>query len=77
MQNRITPEDVLKEILRSLDVLVSIQLDNPPPERPTAVNSKIYRLTDLGLRPSEAAKILGVPVQRVTSALAKRPRKKR
>lgn len=59
-----------KEILRRLDVLISLQLDGPAPESPPSIASKVRRLTDLGLAPAEVASIIRKPVNYVTAILS-------
>ncbi len=50
-------------------------LESPIPEPSVSVMDKIVRLTDLGLHPSEVARVLGKPVNYVTGALAIRKRR--
>ncbi|MFQ5804373.1 MAG: hypothetical protein ACE5JQ_15900 [Candidatus Methylomirabilales bacterium] len=59
-----------KEILRRLDVLISLHLDNPPPERSSSIANKVHRLMSLGLAPGEVASVIGKPVNYVTAILA-------
>ena len=49
-----------QEILQRLDILICLLLDKPATEKPTSIASKVHKLSDLGLSPSEIAKILGV-----------------
>ena len=71
-------DQIQKEILRRLDVLICLQLDRPPAETPPSIASKVRRLVDLGLAPAEVASILGKPVNYVTAILStKKSRAKR
>ena len=69
---------IQEEILRRLDILISLQLDRPQAERPPSIASKVRRLVDLGLAPAEVASVLGKPVNYVTAILStKKSRPKR
>lgn len=59
-----------KEILRRLDVLISIQLDATPSEVRSSIASKVQRLVSFGLTPAEIATIIGKPVNYITAILA-------
>jgi len=58
-------------ILRRLDILIALQLDNPTPDG-VATSGKIERLLSAGASPAEAAKIVGKPVNYVTAVMAMR-----
>lgn len=64
-----------KELIQRLDVLISILLEAPRPDKPVSITEKISRLTDLGLAPAETARIIGKPVNYVTSVLSGRKRR--
>ncbi len=71
-------EQFQKELLRRLDVLISIQLDATPSEGQASIVSKVCRLVNLGLAPAEVATIIGKPVNYITAILAtKRARTKK
>lgn len=63
------------DLLRRLDILISLMLESPMREQSVSVMDKIVHLTDLGLSPSEVARVLGKPVNYVTGALAIRKRR--
>ncbi len=70
------PEEKFRsELLRRLDLLVSIMLESPRAESSVTTMDKIVRLTELGLLPSEIARVLGKPTNYVTGALAARKRR--
>jgi len=64
--------DQTQDIVRRLDVLIQLMLDNLGDGTGMAIASKIYRLTDLGLSPAQTANILGKPTSYVTSTLHRR-----
>jgi hypothetical protein len=67
-----------REMLRRMDVLIALHLEGSPAESGTTTSSKIRRLKDLNLAPSEIASIIGKPTSYVTATLAqqkKRPKK--
>lgn len=59
-----------REILRRLDVLISLQLDIPLADGRASIASKVNRLISLGLAPAEVASIIGKPVNYITAILA-------
>lgn len=65
-----TDEQYRKSILRRFDVLISLQLDAVPVETKVSIASKVERLTNMGLLPSEVASIIGKPTNYVTAVLA-------
>lgn len=68
-----------RELLRRLDVLIALQLEQDRPTKSVPVFGKVRWLTELGLAPSEVASIIGKPTSYVTAVLAqqrkKRPKK--
>jgi hypothetical protein len=65
------------DIVRRLDILISVTLDATPTTGATKTASKIYRLTDLGVSNSEIAGIVGKGVNYVSATLhQRRPSKK-
>jgi len=59
-----------KELLRRLDVLISLQLESPVADKQPSIASKVHRLINLGLTPREVAAIIGKPINYVTAVLA-------
>jgi hypothetical protein len=60
-------KDYGREILRRLDIIVCLLLDEPVTDKPASVASKVHKLSNLGLTPSEIATILGKPVNYITA----------
>lgn len=72
------PRDVQKDVLRRLNILISLELDRQQDTKISSIASKVHRLIALGLAPSEVANIIGKPVNYVTALLAtKRARARR
>jgi len=59
--------DVNKQILKRLDVLVMLTLDNP---ETLPMSQKILRLLSLGITQSEVASIVGKELKYVTATVA-------
>jgi len=66
--------DVNKQILKRLDVLVMLTLDNP---ETLPMSKKILRLLSLGITQSEVASIVGKELKYVTATVAKEKKKKK
>ena len=60
-----------KEVLRRLDIVISLMLDSTNGENTVTIASKVLRLTELGLTPTEIANIIGKAPNHVTSILNK------
>ena len=72
------PENKLNdEIVLRLNVLINLLLDQVPMESSLQTGNKIEKLSELGLPPKDIAKILGKPLNHITSALAKQKAKRR
>ena len=67
-----TDELTAKQVVRRLDLLISILLDSAPAAEAVPTAAKIQRLTSLGLSPAETASVLGKPTNYVTASLAGR-----
>lgn len=65
-------EKLLGQIVRRLDILISLQLDTSLGSEAVPVSSKIQRLSDLGLAASEIASIIGKPSNYVTAILSQK-----
>lgn len=61
-------------ILRRLDILISLQLDNVPANE-AATSNKIERLLSAGASAAEAAKIICKPINYVTAVVAMRKKR--
>jgi len=59
--------DINKQILKRLDVLVMLTLDNP---ETLPMSQKILRLLSLGITQSEVASIVGKELKYVTATVA-------
>jgi hypothetical protein len=71
-----TNDEIQNSILRRLDILISLQLENPLPDG-VATSVKIARLLSAGASPAEAAKIVGKPINYVTAVMAMRKKRGR
>ena len=65
--------DINKQILKRLDVLVMLTLDNP---ETLPMSQKILRLLSLGLTQPEVAGIISRPTKYVTATVAKEKKRK-
>ena len=65
-----TDELSTKQVVRRLDILISIMLDAASGAEAVSTTAKIQRLTSLGLPPAEIASILGKGTYYVTASLA-------
>jgi DNA-binding CsgD family transcriptional regulator len=63
------------DLLRRLDVLISLLLEAPKADARMNMTQKIVRLKELGLSPAEIAHILDRTVNYVTGALSMRKRR--
>lgn len=61
---------VLNQILRRLDVLISIELEKPVESKTVPLAGKIKRMAELGLSVSEIASVIGKPTNYVTATLS-------
>ena len=71
---------ILKQILKRIDILISLQLEKPLSEKATTTADRIMRLRSLGLSATEIATIMGKTTNYVTATFSqkkKAPRKKR
>jgi len=68
--------DVNKQILKRLDVLVMLTVENSMNQEPLPMSRKILRLLDLGLTQPEVAGIIGKPTKYVTATVAKEKKRK-
>jgi hypothetical protein len=69
-----TDEKFQNSILRRLDILIALQLDNVSANG-TATSGKIERLLSIGASAAEAAKIVGKPINYVTAVMAVRKKR--
>ncbi len=75
MQN----DELVRQIVRRLDILISLELERSPGGQTLPISGRIRRLAKLGLPASEIARIISKPVNYVTATLAqqKKATKKR
>ena len=64
------------DLLARLNVLIALLLERSEPESKVSTSGKIVKLTELGVAPSDIARILGKSTNYVTGALAVRRRRK-
>lgn len=65
-----------EEIIKRLNILIAVVLDQSPSGASTSIADKIRKLSDLGVPPARIAEILNKPVNYVTASLAQRKPKK-
>jgi hypothetical protein len=63
-------DTLLKQIIRRLDVLIALQMEASGGPEAASRATKIRRLSELGLSPSEVASIVGKPINYITATLA-------
>ncbi len=68
--------DINKQILKRLDVLVMLAVENSMNQEPLPMSRKIVRLLDLGITQSEVASIVGKKLQYVTATVTKEKQRK-
>jgi len=66
-----------EEIIKRLNILIAVVLDQSRPGGSTSIADKIRKLTDLGVPPAKIGEILNKPVNYVTASLAQRNAKKK
>jgi hypothetical protein len=66
-----------EEIIKRLNILIAVVLDQSPSGGGTSTADKIRKLTDLGVSSAKIAEILNKPVNYVTASLAQRSIKRR
>lgn len=66
-----------EEVVKRLNILISLILEQPNAESVTSMTKKINRLVALGVSPSDVAKILNKQLNYVTAVLSQRKPKKK
>ena len=61
---------VLKQILRRLDILISLEFEKPVESKSIKLAGKIKRMTELGLSVSEISSVIGKPTNYITATLS-------
>lgn len=64
-------------IIHRLNTIISLLLDHLPADSASTTADKIYKLSDLGLRPGEIGRILSKPAKYITATLHRRKTRKR
>ncbi len=64
-------EKILSQILRRLDILISLQLETSVEIKNVPISNKIQKLAKLGLTSSEIASIISKPINYVTATISK------
>lgn len=70
------PEKFNEDIVLRLNILINLLLDSAPTESALSTAAKVDKLTELGIPPADIARILGKPLNHVTSIIAKRKARK-
>ncbi len=65
-------EKILQQILNRLNVLIALQLESLIDKDKSTISSKIHKLSELGLSPTEISSILNKKLNSVTSILSKK-----
>ena len=63
---------LLKQVIRRLDILIALQIESFGGPEAGRTTTKIERLSNLGLLPSEVAAIIAKPTNYVTATLSKK-----
>ena len=72
-----TMEKINEEIIKRLNVLILLNLEQSSAEVRHSITKKIHKLSDLSITPADIAKILSKPLNYVTAVLSQRkPREK-
>ena len=66
-----------EEIIKRLNILIAVVLDQSSSGGRTSIADKIRKLSDFGVLPAKIAEILNKPVNYVTASLAQRNSKKK
>ena len=61
---------LLRQIIRRLDILIGLQIENLGGPEASRTATKIQRLSERGLSASEIASILGKPTNYITATLS-------
>ena len=64
-------------IIKRLNVLIAILLEQSPTESTPSMTDKIVKLVEVGVPPADIAKILGKPLNYVTAVLSQRKSRKK
>ena len=68
--------DVEQSIIRRLDILIALSLEQLTGEGKLTMADKICKLIELGVPPADTARILGKPLNYVTATLSQRKARK-
>lgn len=66
-----------EEIIRRLDILIALSLEQAEPDSKATITAKVHKLEDLGVAQAEIARILGKPSNYIGALLSARKRKKK
>ena len=66
-----------EEIIKRLDVLVALFLEQSSVKSTLSMTDKIGKLADFGVAPADIARILGKPLNYVTALLSQRKSRKK
>ena len=64
--------ELLEKIVRRLDVLISLEIEKPLPDKRTNISDRITRLDALGLQSSEIAALIGKGANYVNAVLSQK-----
>lgn len=64
-------------IIKRLNVLIAILLEQSPAESTLSMTNKIGKLVEVGVSPADIAKILGKPLNYITAVLSQRKSRKK
>ena len=64
-------EKILSQILRRLNILISLHLETSFETKNVPISNKIQKLAKLGLTSSEIASIISKPINYVTATISK------
>jgi hypothetical protein len=69
MENK---DRINEEIVKRLNVLISLTLEQLSSEKALSITKKIHKLADLNVSPADIAKILNKPLNYITAILSQR-----
>lgn len=72
MENK---DRINEEIVKRLNVLISLALEQLSREKTLSITKKIQKLADLNVTPVDIAKILNKPLNYITAILSQRKRR--
>jgi len=70
-------EKIFNQIIRRLDIIISLQLEASLETEAVPISSKIKKLSELGISASDIASIVNKPLNYITATLSQKRKNKR